>query len=96
MTLSLIDNVTTGTYLFNINLALFIWNFALFVGVATSYSTGSVHGTALDVLDTSDITQYLGHDKSSPISQLYFNGTTTSASSLLSLFGALPINFVLY
>ena len=79
----------------------------LLVVVATSYLNGLVFGTALDVLDTSDITQYLDHDKSSSISQLikgksrdlqkllkYFNGTTTSASNLPPSPGAVPINFV--
>ena len=66
-------------------------------------------GTALDILDTSDITQYLDHCQSSSILRLnkgklrnlqkllkYFNGTTTSVSNLLSFFGVLPINFDLY
>ena len=56
----------------------------------------------------SNITQYLDLDKTSYISQLikgksrdqkllnYFDRTTTSASNLLSLFGVLSINFVLY
>ena len=65
--------------------------------------------TVIDVLDISDITQYLDHDKSSSISQLIkgkfrdfqkllkcFNGTTTSGSNLPSLYGVLPISFVLY
>ena len=36
----------------------------------TSYLTGSVFATALNVFDVSDITQYLDHGKSSSISQL--------------------------
>ena len=95
---SLTGKVTTGTE----TLALFTWNVALFAEVATSYLTGSVFGTALDVLDVSDITQYLDHDKSSSISQLingksrdlqkllkYFNGTTTSVSNVLLSFAVL-------
>ena len=66
MVLSFTDKVTTGTK----NFALFIRNVALFAVAVTSYSTGSVFGTALDVLDILDITQYLDHDKSSSISQL--------------------------
>ena len=101
---SLTGKVTTGTE----TLALFTWNVALFAEVATSYLTGSVFGTALDVLDVSDITQYLDCDKSSSISQLikdksralqkllnYFNGTKTCASNLPPLLGVLPFNFVL-
>ena len=89
--LSLIGIVTTGTKSF----ALFIWNVALFVLVATSYSTGSVSGTALDVLDIWDIIQYLDHDKSCSISRLikgklrdlqkllkYLNAAITSESNL--------------
>ena len=101
---SLTGKVTTRTE----TLALFTWNVALFAEVAISYLTGSVFGTALDVLDVSDITQYLDCDKSSSISQLikdksralqkllnYFNGTKTSASNLPPLLGVLPFNFVL-
>ena len=102
--LLLIDKVTTGKWSF----ALFIWNVALFVVVATSYLTGLEFETTLHVLDTSDITQYFDHDKSSSISWLikgksrdlqkllkYFNGTTTSSSNVPPLSGVFPINFVL-
>ena len=71
--------------------------------------TRSVSGTTLNVLYISDIKQYFDHDKSSSISQLiqsklrdlqkldnYFNGTTTSVSNILLLFGVFLINFVLY
>ena len=59
----------------------------------------------LDVFDISDITQYPDHDKSQLIKDKskdlqklfkYFNGTTTFASNVLTLFGVLPINFVLH
>ena len=89
-------------------MAVCTWNVALFAEVVTSYLTGLVFGTALDVLDVSDITQYLDCGKSSSISQLindksralqkllnYFNGTKTSASNLPPLLGVLPFNFVL-
>ena len=75
--------------------------------VATSYSGGSP--TALNVFDISDITQFFVNLKPSPISQLihgksrnlqkllkYFNGTTTSASNILSLFGVFPIIYIRY
>ena len=101
---SLTGKVTTGTE----TLALCTWNVALYAEVVTSYLTGLVFGTALDVLDVSDITQYLDCGKSSSISQLindksralqkllnYFNGTKTSASNLPPLLGVLPFNFVL-
>ena len=94
------DKVTTGT----INFALLIRNLAEVVAVA---ATGRFPTTAM-VLHIWDPTQYLDHDKSSSISQLikeksrdlqkllrYFNGTTISASNIVS-FGVLPIIFVLY
>ena len=58
----------------------------------------------LAAIDISDIINSFEHDKSNSISQLineksrdlqklfqYFNGTTTSASNILLLFGVLPI-----
>ena len=63
----------------------------------------------LGAFDISDYKHSFDHDKSSSISQLinsksrnhqkllkYFNGTTTSASDILLLFGDLPIYFFLY
>ena len=71
-------------------------------------STGSSPTTA-SVDDISEISQFYGQGKSSSISQLikaksrnlqklliYVNGTTTSLSNLLFLFGEPPIIFVLY
>ena len=89
---------------------MFIWDVALVVSVATSYTTGGTFGlTSLKVLDTSDITQYFDHVKSSSVSQLikgksrdvqkllkYFNGPIFSAFGPLLLFDVLPIAFVLY
>ena len=67
--------------------------------------TGSVFRAALDVLDVSDVTQYLEHDISSSLSHLikrkvrnlqkllqYFDITTICASNLLSLCGLRLIN----
>ena len=65
--LSLIDKVTTLTY----NLAILISNIAPFVAVTTLYFTGPLfRSTSLNVLDVSDIIQYVDHVKSSFISQL--------------------------
>ena len=62
-----------------------------------------------DFIDLSNNTQDFDHVRSSSMLQLingksrnlqkllkYFNGKTTSASDILSLFGVLPISFVLY
>ena len=69
------------------------------------HHTGSVFRAALDVLDVSDVTQYLEHDISSSLSHLmkqklrnlqkllkYFDITTICASNLLSLCGLRLIN----
>ena len=77
---------------------MFIWNAAPVVAAYTSYTTGATfESVALNALGTSDITQYFDHAGS--VSQLikgksrdyqklfkHYNGTTTSAFNLLSLF----------
>ena len=98
MVLSFIDNVTTGTS----SLALFVWNSAPVVCIASLTWTG---GLALGlpaiagVIDISDTIHSSDHDKSIPIWQLingksrdlqkllkYFNGTTISAFNIFLLF----------
>ena len=91
--LSFIEKVTTA----NKVLALFIWNVAPVVNVASLVGTGGlVSGLAATsgVLDISKITQFFDHGKPSSISQLikgksrvlqellkYFNETTTIIGS---------------
>ena len=89
-----------------------IWNVILVVCIAaTSPASGlaSGNGGILGIIDISDIIHSFDHDKSISISQIvngksrdlqklpkYYNGTTISASNILSLFDVLPINFVPY
>ena len=97
MILSFVDNVGIGTK----SLALFISDIVVVVFVA---STGRFPPTAV-VLDISDTTQYLEHDKSSSTSGLtkskprdcqkllrYYNGKINSAFNILLLLGVLPLS----
>ena len=90
LVLLFIDKVTMGTQ----SLALFIWNVAQVVNVASA-GLSPVTATALDI---SEFTQFFDHDKLRSISKLikrnskdlqkllrYFNGTTTSASNLIPI-----------
>ena len=78
-----IDKMTTARYI----VALFIWNVAIFVSIASLAGLGGLAGTAA-ILDVSDIIHSFDHEKSSSVSQLiewksrnlqkllkYFNGT---------------------
>ena len=90
--LSFIEKVPTGTK----KLALFISNVALVVAGTTSYATGLVFGTALNVLDM--ILHNFFVNLKFDLQKLlkYFKGTATSVPNILLLFGMLPNSFVSY
>ena len=86
---------------------IFVWNFGLVVSTSALAGLGGLAASAI-VLDISEITQFIDHNKSSSILQLikcksrdlqkllrYFDKTTTSVSNLSKIVDVFLVIFVL-